>query len=435
MDVLMPQLGETVTEGKITRWFKSIGETVARGDNLCEIETDKVTVEVPAIADGVLTRINADVGTVAAVGTVIAIVAAPGSHASGSPSPARPALAAAPPRPSGTQLLSEQPASARRDLDPFREVDTPRQNFGPARLASGILVTPLARRLAAGASLQLSHVKGSGPRGRIVGRDVEQALAARAQPPLVRSEENGGPLADLYRRRPHKVVAIDGMRRTVAARLTQAKATIPHFYLTTHIEAGRLSHVRGEINDSAPKLADGAALYRLSINDFLIKALAFALQDVPAANAIWAGDAILQFERSDVAVAVAVPGGLFTPVIAAAETKSVSAISTEMKSLAERARQRVLRPEEYQGGTTTISNLGMHGIEEFSAIINPPQATILAVGATHRHPIEIEGGGVAFIDRMTATLSCDHRVVDGVLGAELLASFKSLVENPFRLLV
>ena len=230
----------------------------------------------------------------------------------------------------------------------------------------------------------------------------------------MRSEENGGPLADLYRRRPHKVVAIDGMRRTVAARLTQAKATIPHFYLTTHIEAGRLSHVRGEINDSAPKLADGAALYRLSINDFLIKALAFALQDVPAANAIWAGDAILQFERSDVAVAVAVPGGLFTPVIAAAETKSVSAISTEMKSLAERARQRALRPEEYQGGTTTISNLGMHGVEEFSAIINPPQATILAVGATHRHPVEIEGGGVAFIDRMTATLSCDHRVVDGV---------------------
>ena len=290
-----------------------------------------------------------------------------------------------------------------------------RQNFGPARLANGILVTPLARRLAAGASLQLSHVKGSGPRGRIVGRDVEQALAARAQPPLVRSEETGGPLADLYRRRPHKVVAIDGMRRTVAARLTQAKATIPHFYLTTHIEVGRLAHVRGEINDSAPKLADGAAA---------LPALDQRLSD-QGAGARSAGRArrkchlgramrILQFERSDVAVAVAVPGGLFTPVIAAAETKSVSAISTEMKSLAERARQRALRPEEYQGGSTTISNLGMHGIEEFSAIINPPQATILAVGAAHRHPIEIEGGGVAFIDRMTATLSCDHRVVDGV---------------------
>ncbi len=442
MDVLMPQLGETVAEGKILRWFKSIGEAVARGDNLCEIETDKVTVEVPAITDGVLTQINAEVGTVAPVGAVIAIVANPGEEptirSGGKALASAPAAAPAPVAATGSSapavLVTAEisPTGRQTPLDHFREVDTPRRNFGPARLANGIRVTPLARRLAGGASIELLSVQGSGSRGLITGRDVEKAIAARTSVPGVAREDLIG---DVYRGRPHRIVAIDGMRRTIAARLTRSKATIPHFYLMTHVEVGRLASLRAEINESAPKDAAAAPAYRLSLNDFMIKALALALQELPSANAIWSDDGILEFEHSDVAVAVAVPGGLFTPVVMAAESKSVAAISREVKSLAQRAKERSLRPEEYQGGSTTISNLGMHGVEAFSAIINPPQATILAIGAATRDAVETAAGGVAFVDRVTATLSCDHRIVDGVLGAELLGHFKSLVENPFRMLV
>jgi pyruvate dehydrogenase E2 component (dihydrolipoamide acetyltransferase) len=445
MDVLMPQLGETVAEGKITKWFKSVGEAVAPGDNLCEIETDKVTVEVPAISSGVLTAINAEVGTVAPVGTIIAVVSdasAEKAAVAAAPAAAHAApVAPAPPQPvlAPSVLLnigSRPPVTARRHLDPFREVDTPTRNFGPATLANGIVTTPLARRLAANASIDLDQLTGSGSRGRINGCDVEKAIAARdTKGALARPAEVGEPISDLYRRRPHKLVPVDGMRRTIAARLTQSKATIPHFYLAANVETGRLAHVRAEINESAPTDASGEPAYKLSINDFMIKALALALQDVPGANAIWSSDGILQFEHSDIAVAVAVPGGLFTPVVTSAETKSVSAISQEVKALARRARERALLPEEYQGGSTTISNLGMHGVEEFSAIISPPQATILAIGAVSRHPVEIADGGVTFVDRIKATLSCDHRVVDGVLGAELLGRFKSLIENPLRMLV
>jgi pyruvate dehydrogenase E2 component (dihydrolipoyllysine-residue acetyltransferase) len=436
MDVLMPQLGETVAEGKIIRWFKSIGEAVARGDNLCEIETDKVTVEVPAITDGVLTQINAEVGTVAPVGAVIAIVANPGEEQtirSGGKAPASAPVAATGSSAPAVQVTAEASSTrGQTPLDHFREVDTPRRNFGPARLANGIRVTPLARRLAGGASIDLLSVQRSGSRGLITGRDVEKAIAARTSVPGVAREDLIG---DAYRERPHRIVAIDGMRRTIAARLTQSKATIPHFYLMTHVEVGRLASLRAEINESAPKDAAAAPAYRLSLNDFMIKALALALQELPSANAVWSDDGIFEFEHSDVAVAVAVPGGLFTPVVMAAESKSVAAISREVKSLAQRARERSLRPEEYQGGSTTISNLGMHGVEAFSAIINPPQATILAIGAATRDAVEAAAGGVAFVDRVTATLSCDHRIVDGVLGAELLGHFKSLVENPFRMLV
>jgi pyruvate dehydrogenase E2 component (dihydrolipoamide acetyltransferase) len=446
MDVLMPQLGETVAEGKITKWFKSVGEAVAPGDNLCEIETDKVTVEVPAISSGVLTAINAEIGTVAPVGTIIAVVsdsaeraapvAAPTIVPTAGPAPSKstvePSRLAAVPSPLSQVGSARVPR--REHLDPFREVDTPSRNFGPATLANGIVTTPLARRLAANDSIDLGQLTGSGPRGRITGRDVERAIAARgATTPTVR--EISEPISDLYCRRPHKLIPVDGMRRTIAARLTRSKSTIPHFYLAAHIETGRLARVRAEINESAPKNASGAPAYKLSLNDFMIKALALALQDVPAANAIWSFDGILQFEHSDIAVAVAVSSGLLTPVVMSAEAKSIATISDEMKSLAQRARDRALRPEEYQGGSTTISNLGMHGVEEFSAIINPPQATILAIGAVARHPIESADGGIAFVDRIKVTLSCDHRVVDGVVGAELLARFKSLIENPFRMLV
>jgi pyruvate dehydrogenase E2 component (dihydrolipoamide acetyltransferase) len=447
MDVLMPQLGETVAEGKITKWFKAVGEAVASGDNLCEIETDKVTVEVPAISSGVLTAINAEVGTVAPVGTIIAVVSNSVEKTAQVAVPATAPIAglappkstAAPSRPVSMPSTSFQagsrPAPRREPLDPFREVDTPAKNFGPATLANGIVTTPLARRLAANGSIELGQLTGSGPRGRIIGRDVERAIAARGTAgPAGRISELTEPVSDLYRGRPHKFIPVDGMRRTIATRLTQSKSTIPHFYLAAHIETGRLARVRAEINESAPKDALDAPAYKLSLNDFMIKALALALQDVPAANAIWSSDGIFQFEHSDIAVAVAIPGGLFTPVVMSAETKSIATISNEVRSLAQRARDRALRPEEYQGGSTTISNLGMHGVEEFSAIINPPQATILAIGAVARHPIEAPEG-IAFVDRIKATLSCDHRVVDGVTGAELLARFKSLIENPLRMLV
>jgi pyruvate dehydrogenase E2 component (dihydrolipoamide acetyltransferase) len=434
MDVLMPQLGETVREGKIVNWFKSVGDSVAAGENLCEVETDKVTIEVPALQGGTLNAINVEAGAVVPVGTIIAVVGEQGSAAATAP-------AAAPPRASPTAPTRAAPlpvaaAAPRRELDPFREVLTPLRNFGPARRTNGIQVTPLARRLAAEAGIDLGAVAGTGARGRITGGDVEKAKAARAPahaPAAPQAFEE--PISEIYLSRPHKVVALDGMRRTIAKRLVQSKTTIPHFYLAIDLDVDRLASVREELNAGAPKAGDGTASYRLSINDFIIKALALALQQVPQANAIWAGDSILQFGRSDVGVAVAIPGGLLTPVIASADTKPITAISNEMKGLAARARERALQPHEYQGGTTSVSNLGMHGIREFSAVINPPQSTILAVGASQRCPVERADGGVSFVGRIAAVLSCDHRVVDGALGAELLASFKHLIEHPLAMLV
>ena len=334
----------------------------------------------------------------------------------------------------------EPPAAAahpRPDLDLFREVQTPLRNFGPAKRGNGIHVTPLARRLAADASLDLAAIVGSGPRGRIVGKDIEKAIRARpaAPPSLARAETFDEMIGDVHRARPHSVVPVDGMRRTIATRLGQSKSTIPHFYLVARLAVDRLMAVREEINAGAPRNAEGNPAYKISLNDFMVRALALALQAMPRANAIWSRDGILQFAHSDVAVAVSVPNGLLTPVVHAAETKSLAAISSEVKSLSQRARAGTLEPDAYKGGTTTISNLGMHGVTEFTAIINPPQATILAVGAAERHAVEAAGGGVAFATRITATLSCDHRVVDGVLGAELIDSFKTLIENPLRMVV
>jgi pyruvate dehydrogenase E2 component (dihydrolipoamide acetyltransferase) len=381
MEVLMPQLGETVAEGKITIWFKSVGDMVAPGDNLFEIETDKVSMEVPATSGGILREIRVQQGEVAPVSAIVAIIG------------------------DGPSI----PNVAR--LDPYREVRTPEKNFGPATMANGVKASPLARRLAAEAGIDISLVKGSGPHGRVHARDVEAAPAARPSPqPPSRAEER---------------VPVDAMRRTIAKRLVEAKQSIPHFYLSIDVNITKLASLREDVN--------AAASYKLSINDFIIKAYALALQRVPAANAIWAEDAIIRYRQSDVAVAVAVEGGLFTPVIRNAESKSLEAISTEMKDLAARARDRKLLPQEYQGGAATISNLGMYGVREFAAIINPPQSTILAVGAAERRPIEGPNGSITFATVMTATLSCDHRVVDGVLGAQLLAAFRAVLENPIAL--
>ena len=440
MNVLMPQLGETVAEGKITKWFKSAGDAVKPGDNLFEIETDKTSMEVPATSAGVLTAINVQVGEVAKVGAVVAVISGAGGAASATPAASASApVPKAPPKAAAAPALAiaQHAIKPSGPMDPFFEVRTPERNFGPAKLASGTFVTPLARRLAGERGIDLSRVNGSGPHGRVVAADVEAAIASgtgRASAAAMASGASPAQVKALYQGVDYEEVPLDGMRKTIAARLTEAKQTIPHFYLTMDLELDALLNLREEANAGAPKKGDELA-YKLSINDFVIKALALALQRVPAANAVWAGDRILRFKHSDVGVAVAIDGGLITPVVRNAEQKSLSAISNEMGELAARARDKKLKSAEYQGGASAISNLGMYGVREFSAIINPPHATILAVGAAQRRPVETADGGVKFVSQMTVTLSCDHRVVDGALGAELLAAFKSLIESPVRMLV
>jgi len=436
----MPQLGETVAEGKITKWFKAAGDAVKPGDNLFEIETDKTSMEVPSTTAGTLTEIRFKVGEVAKVGAVIAVISGPGAAQSppAAPAPAKvPSAPAAMARPASVPaqaVAQAAPAPRTAPMDPFREVRTPERNFGPGRLAGGTSVTPLARRLAGERGIDLSRVSGSGPHGRIVARDVEEAMPGPTGQ-AIGGGVSAAQVKALYEGIAYEEVPLDSMRRTIATRLVEAKQSIPHFYLTSDIAVGRLIAMREEANAAAPKGKDGEPAFKLSLNDFVIKAWAAALQRIPAANAVWAGDRILRFRNSDIGVAVALEGGLITPVIRNAETKSLTAISAEMRDLAGRARQKKLRPNEYQGGASAISNLGMYGVREFSAIINPPHATILAVGGTRRAPVEGDDGSVKFIDQMTVTLSCDHRVVDGALGAELLAAFKKLVEAPVTALV
>jgi len=419
MEILMPQLGETVTEGKITVWFKSVGDSVAPGDNLFEIETDKVSMEVPATSAGILKEIRVQQGEVAPVSAVVAIIGDAAIIADSGSAPA----------PKAAVQVKHAPAT----LEPYNEVHTPARNFGPARLASGVTVSPLARRLAVETGVDLERVKGSGPFGRIHAEDVRAVRAVKAVKAVTASMASSTPaprtattpVRELYKDVPFEEVRLDAMRRTIARRLVEAKQTIPHFYLVADVDIDFLLKVREGAN-----AANTAQSVKISINDFVIKAFALALQRVPDANAVWAEDSILRFKHSDIGVAVAIDGGLFTPVIRKAETKSLSAISAEMKDLAARARDRKLLLHEYSGGVGTISNLGMYGVREFSAIINPPQSTILAVGAGQRRPVES-----GFATLMTVTLSCDHRVVDGALGAQLLAAFKAVIENPVALLI
>ncbi len=405
----MPQLGETVAEGKITVWYKSVGDAVAAGDNLFEIETDKTSMEVPATTAGVLAEIRVAAGATVPVGSVVAVIADQ-------------RVAAAP-----TAVAAE----SKRPFDAFESVRTPERNFGPAT-RNGIAVTPWARRLAAETGVELAAVAGSGPLGRIVGQDVRDAArqVTAVQIPVLKAA--AAPAASeikaLFADVPFVEIPLDNMRRTIALRLAEAKQRIPHFYLTMDVALDQLLTLRGEIN---AKAGDGQ---KLSISDFVIKALALALQQVPDANAVWAHECILRFEHSDVAIAVAIPGGLLTPVIRNAEAKSLRTISSELKALAERARGKGLQPIDYRGGSITISNLGMYGVRAFSAIINPPQSAIMAVGAVERRAVEAADGSARFESVMTVTLSCDHRVIDGVLGAQLLSAFNTAMEAPAQLL-
>ncbi len=435
----MPQLGETVAEGKITQWFKSAGDPIAPGDNLFEIETDKVSMEVPSTATGVLAEIRVPAGTVAPVGAVVAVISDGEASRVNRDDPAGdsglhprvgPGLK---PAPTIAAAAPIRPAAVPVKLDPFFEVRTPARNYGPARLAGGTIATPLARRLAAEGGIDLARVRGSGPQGRIIARDIETARTKPA--PAAGIGPSAEEIKAIYRGVTFEELPLGHMRSAIARRMVAAKQSIPHFYLSADTAIGRLLELREAANATASKNEDGSPAFKLSVTDLLIKAWAAALQRVPLANSVFAIDRILRFAHCDIGVAVAIEGGLIAPVIRRADVKSLSEISKEMKDLTARARARRLEPNEYQGGVSAITNLGMYGVREFSAIINPPHSTILAVGAARRAPVENADGSIAFASMMSVTLSCDHRVLDGALGAQLIAAFKQIVEQPVAMLV
>ena len=433
-EILMPALSPTMEEGTLAKWLVKEGDTVSSGDLLAEIETDKATMEFEAVDEGTVGKILVPEGSEnVAVNTPIAVLLEDGESAD------------------DIGTASAAPAPAAAEEAPAKEEAAP----GPAPAAAPapaapvaadgnrIFASPLARRIAKDKGLDLSQIKGSGPKGRIVKADVENATAsapaaAAAAAPAAKAAAPSaaapaGPSTEqvlrMYEGREYEEVKLDGMRKTIAARLTEAKQTIPHFYLRRDIQLDALLKFRSQLN----KQLEGRGV-KLSVNDFIIKASAIALQQVPEANAVWAGDRTLKLKPSDVAVAVAIEGGLFTPVLKDADMKSLSALSAEMKDLAARARDRKLAPEEYQGGSFAISNLGMFGIDNFDAVINPPHGGILAVGAGAKKPVVGADGELTVATVMSVTLSVDHRVIDGALGAELLNAIKDNLENPVAML-
>ena len=430
IEILMPALSPTMEEGTLAIWLVKEGDTVASGDLLAEIETDKATMEFEAVDEGTVGKILVAEGSEGVkVNTAIAVLLEDGESADDIGSDPAPAAAK---EPKAAEPAAEANAAAPKATEPAPAA--PANKDGERIFAS-----PLARRIAAQKGLDLATIKGSGPHGRIVKSDVEQAEAAPAAKPEAKTDAPkavamaSGPSADavakMYEGRDYEEVNLDGMRKTIAARLTEAKQSVPHFYLRKDIHLDALLAFRGQLNKTLE-----ARNVKLSVNDFIIKACALALQQVPDANAVWAGDKMLSMKASDVAVAVAIEGGLFTPVLKDAEMKSLSALSTEMKDLASRARDRKLAPHEYQGGSFAISNLGMFGIDNFDAIINPPHAAILAVGAGVKKPVVGADGEVTVATVMSTTLSVDHRVIDGALGANLLNAIKDNLENPMAML-
>ena len=445
VEVILPKVDMDMATGQISRWFVVEGATVKQGDVLFEIETDKAAMEIDAPASGTLRNITGKEGVDIPVGAPVAWIYAEGEDA-GAVAAAAPAAVAAEPQPvangkAETPMSSSQDKAAQTALA-VQETPAP---------AGAVRATPLARRLAREAGLDLSAVTGSGPHGRVVKADVEAAIAgggvakvapAPAAAPAVGGAPAAKPMSDeavlkLFEQGSYDLVPHDNMRKTIARRLVEAKSTIPHFYLTLDCELDALLKLRSELNAAAPiKKTDKGDVpaYKLSVNDMIIKAMAQALVAVPDANASWTETAMVKHKHADVGVAVSIPGGLITPIVRKADQKTLSVISNEMKDLAKRARDRKLKPEEYQGGTTAVSNLGMFGIKDFAAVINPPHATILAVGAGEERAV-VKGGEVKIATVMSVTLSTDHRAVDGALGAELLGAFKRIIENPMTLLV
>mgnify|MGYP001627834140 CR=1 FL=1 len=441
-EILMPALSPTMEEGTLAKWLVKEGDTVSSGDLLAEIETDKATMEFEAVDEGVIGKILIDGGTEGVkVNTPIAVLLEEGESAddigetsSGSSAPSSDKADEAP-------KASEEPKADTPAPKSTGPIPAPTDDKG-----GRIFASPLARRIAKDKGLDLSQIKGTGPKGRIVKADVMDAKPSstpakdEAKPAAAAGGGGAGAGAmptgpstetvlKMYEGREFEEVKLDGMRKTIAARLTEAKQTIPHFYLRRDIKLDALLKFRSQLN----KQLEGRGV-KLSVNDFIIKASALALQAIPDANAVWAGDRVLKLKPSDVAVAVAIEGGLFTPVLKDADMKSLSALSAEMKDLATRARDRKLAPHEYQGGSFAVSNLGMFGIDNFDAVINPPHGGILAVGAGVKKPIVNDEGEVEVATIMSVTLSVDHRVIDGALGAQLLEQIVQNLENPMMML-
>jgi len=422
-NVLMPALSPTMEKGKLAKWLKKEGDKVKSGDILAEIETDKATMEVEAVDEGTLGKILIADGTDdVAVNTPIAVILGEGEKvgdisAAPVPKPAAPAAKAA-------ETIPVAAAAA---------APTAKANGGDSRL----FASPLARRIAKQKGLDIAALKGSGPHGRIVLKDVESARSGAA--PAVKPAAMAHPMSDdavlkLFEPGSFELVPHDTMRKVIARRLIESKQTIPHFYLSVDIVLEKLLELRERLNLQAPKDKDGKPAWKVSVNDFVIKALAMALIKVPDANASWTETAMVKHKHADVGVAVSIPGGLITPIVRKAETKGLAQISIEMKDYAARARTRKLLPQEYQGGSSAVSNLGMMAIKNFAAVINPPHATILAVGMGERRPV-VRGQDIVIEQQMSVTLSTDHRIVDGALGAELLGAFKAYIEEPGLMLV
>src|SRR5215470_17917283 len=467
VNILMPALSPTMEKGNLAKWLKKEGDPVKTGDVIAEIETDKATMEYEAIEDGTLAKIVVPEGTNdVPVNQLIAVLAQEGedvkataaSAAKASPAAKAPSAVEATPKPAQPAVSAVAAEARASPAAPIPAATSPqrRDTAEPARTngrglaaaavpATGwIFSSPLARRLAKDAGIEIGRIQGSGPHGRVIARDIAAAREGRglrapaATPggsaPMIAPAMTDQQIRPLYEDGSYEIVPHDGMRRTIAARLTASAQTIPHFYLTVDCDIGKLLEAREEINAIAPKDKDGKPAYKLSVNDFAIKALALALQRVADANVSWTEAGMLKHKHSDIGVAVAMPNGLITPIVRNAENKSLSVISNEMRELAVRARTRKLKPHEYQGGTTAVSNLGMFGIKDFTAVINPPHATILAVGTGEERAV-VHNGKIEAAHMMSVTLSCDHRAVDGALGAELIGAFKALMENPVMMLV
>jgi pyruvate dehydrogenase E2 component (dihydrolipoamide acetyltransferase) len=444
-NILMPALSPTMEKGNLAKWLKKEGDKVKSGDVIAEIETDKATMEYEAVDDGTLAKIVVPEGTQdVAVNAVIAVLANEGEDVKAAASAT--VKAPAPPKteePKKTEAKQSAPAPAIQAAPAPRAPAAAEPSARPGG-ANRVFASPLARRMAKDANLDLNRVQGSGPHGRIIARDVDQAKSGKglrapsgapaAAAGLIAPAMSDAQIRSLYEEGSYELIPHDGMRRTIAQRLTASVQTIPHFYETMDCDIGRLMAAREEINAAAPKNKDGKPAYKLSVNDFVIKALALALQRIPNANVSWTEAGLLKHKHSDIGVAVALPGGLITPIVRNAETKSLSAISNEMRDLAGRARDRKLKPHEYQGGTSSVSNLGMYGIKDFTAVINPPQSTILAVGTGEERAV-VRNGKIEAATIMSVTLSCDHRAIDGALGAELIVAFKTLIENPVMMVV
>jgi pyruvate dehydrogenase E2 component (dihydrolipoamide acetyltransferase) len=450
INILMPALSPTMEKGNLAKWLKKEGDRVKPGDVIAEIETDKATMEYEAVDEGTLAKIVVPEGAAdVPVNQLIAVMAAEGEDpktaaasvgaATSQKSAATPAPQAAPAKPSAPAPPAAAPPPKPAAAPPTTAESAPARGNGHGR----VFASPLARRLAREAGIDVARISGTGPHGRVIARDVAAAkqggvasafVEARgpALPPVQAPSDEK--IRALFESGSYDFVPHDNMRRIIARRLVEAKQTIPHFYLTVSCTIDKLLAAREDINTVAPKGEDGKPKWKLSVNDFVIKAMAHALMRIPEANVTWTEGGMLKHKHADIGVAVAIPGGLMTPVVRHAETKSLIDISAAMKDLAARARNRRLKPEEYQGGTTAISNLGMYGIREFAAVINPPHATILAVGAGEQRPV-VRAGKIEIATQMTVTLSTDHRAVDGALGAELLDAFRTFIENPVGMVV